>query len=112
MKKQKLTKGLMSFALIACGMTMVHADPEWRITALTPEYILVQADSSKDENKAFFADERHETETKNKRDWQIARIYVAIQQDVEAKVRKPVADSMSTNPALSVEPVLSPVQPS
>ena len=98
MKKQKLTKGLMSFALIACGMTMAHADPEWRITALTPKYILVQADSSKDENKAFFADERHETETKNKRDWQIARIYVAIQQDVEAKVRKPVADSMSTIP--------------
>ena len=71
---------------------------QWRVTALTPEYILVQADGSQDENKAFFADERCRNIDPKLQDWQVRRLYAAIQNDVEKAVRAPLAESIKKIP--------------
>ena len=53
---------------------IAHADVKWKVAALTPEYILVQADGADDESAAFFADPRQaELEGAKMADWQLAR---------------------------------------
>ena len=71
---------------------------EWHITALTPEYVLVQADGSDDENKVFLADDRYRNVEPGMQDWQIGRLYAIIQGDVEKRVRAPLAESMKKIP--------------
>ena len=64
---------------------------EFRVTALTPEYILFQGDCSADENAAFFADPRFEESKSAGADWQIRRKRVALHEDIVKKVREPFA---------------------
>ena len=47
--------------IMAAAVAVVAANAaEFRVAALSPEYILVQGDCSQDENAAFFADSRFE----------------------------------------------------
>ena len=89
----------IGMAIAVCAAAIGEArSAEWRVTALTPEYILVQADGSADENKAFFADERYRNIDSKLQDWQIRRLYVTIHDDVEKSHRAPLAESMKTIP--------------
>ena len=69
---------------------------EFRVTALTPEYILVQGDCSADENAAFFADPRFEESKSAGADWQIRRKRVALHEDIVKKVREPFAEKLKS----------------
>ena len=71
---------------------------EFRATALTPEYILVQGDCSADESAAFFADPRA-AEAKNAgQDWQVRRAQLALHQDIEKTVREPFTKKIKAIP--------------
>ena len=73
----------------------VHGEVKWKITALTPEYILVQADGSDDESTAFFADPRQAELVGSKlQEWQLARKRTEIQRDVEKNVRQVIVDKI------------------
>ena len=65
---------------------------EFRATALTPEYILVQGDCSADESAAFFADPRAEKAKNAGQDWKVQREQLALHQDIEKTVRVPFAE--------------------
>ena len=71
---------------------------EFRATALTPEYILVQGDCSADESAAFFADPRAEEAKKAGQDWKVRREQLALHQDIEKTVRAPFAEKMKAIP--------------
>ena len=71
---------------------------EFRATALTPEYILVQGDCSAEESAAFFADPRAEEAKNAGKDWQVRRAQLALHQDIEKTVREPFAEKMKANP--------------
>lgn len=89
----------LGLAVAVCGAALGNLSAaEWRVTALTPEYILVQADGSDDENKVFLSDERYANIDTKMQDWQIRRLYAVIQGDVEKAVRAPLAESMKTIP--------------
>jgi hypothetical protein len=91
MKKLIIALALASASIIA------HAEIKWKVTALTPEYILVQADGSDEESVAFFADSRQaELETAKMADWQLARKRLAIHQDVEKTVRDKLAEKIKS----------------
>ena len=83
MKKLLVAVAALSF------VPFVHGEVKWKITALTPEYILVQADGSDDESTAFFADPRQAELIGSKlQEWQLARKRTEIQRDVEKNVRQ------------------------
>lgn len=82
---------------IAAAASAAAFAVEWKLTALTPEYILVQADGSDDESIAFFADSRQgELENSKMADWQLARKRLAIHQDVEKNVRQKLAEKIKS----------------
>ena len=87
-------------AFIAAHAILVPAcfAGEFRATALTPEYILVQGDSSADEIAAYFADPRAEEAKKAGQDWQVRRKQLVLHEDVEKKVRAPFAEKMKAIP--------------
>ena len=90
-------KKLIVAAAALCLAPFVYGDVKWKITALTPEYILVQADGSDAESAAFFADSRQaELEGAKIADWQLARKRLAIHQDVEKSVRSALADKIKS----------------
>ena len=62
---------------------------QWRVTALTPEYLLVQADITDEESTAFFADPRTEEALRTTPDWK-ARL---------ARIGVPVPDGAPADPA-------------
>ena len=75
---EKMNKMRVGMAIAACSLAFGGLNAaEWRLTALTPEYILVQADGSADENKVFLADERYRNIDSRMQDWQIRRLYRA-----------------------------------
>lgn len=73
---------------------------EFRATALTPEYILVQGDCSAEESAAFFADPRAEEAKNAGKDWQVRRAQLALHQDIEKTVREPFAEKMKAIPGV------------
>ena len=92
-----VTKIGMACALFALTATSSLAI-EWNIRALTPEYILVQADTSKDEQAAFFADERYQEDYGKIPNWKIANLFKEIFADVKKNVREPMVEQMKTIP--------------
>ena len=95
MRKTLLLPPLLAvFAACRCGAA------EFRITALTPEYILVQGDCSSDENAAFFADPRFEESKKAGPDWKVVRKRLELHEDIVKKVRGPFAESMKAIPGV------------
>ena len=95
MRKTLLLPPLLAvFAACRCGAA------EFRITALTPEYILVQGDCSSDENDAFFADPRFEESKKAGPDWKVVRKRLELHEDIVKKVRGPFAESMKAIPGV------------
>ena len=73
---------------------------EFRATALTPEYILVQGDCSADESAAFFADPRAEEAKNAGQDWQVRRKQLELHKDIEKTVREPFAEKMKAIPGV------------
>ena len=57
------------FAAAVAAAAATAGAAEFRVTALTPEYILVQGDCSDEESVAFFADERTAGALKVSPDW-------------------------------------------
>lgn len=96
-KSELITKIGIALVLFAYTATSSQA-VEWKITALTPEYILVQADTSKDEQVAFFADERYKDDYGKTPDWKIANLFRDIFADVRKNVREPMAEQMKSIP--------------
>lgn len=80
--------------LAAVTVSLSASAAEFRVTALTPEYLLVQGDCSADENAAFFADPRFEESKSAGADWQIRRKRVALHEDIVKKVREPFAEKL------------------
>ncbi len=80
-----------AFSLACCA-------GEFRTTAITPEYILVQGDCSADESAAYFADPRAEEAKKAGKDWQVRSKQLALHQDIEKTVRAPFAEKMKSIP--------------
>ena len=73
---------------------------EYRITALTPEYLLVQGDCWEDENAAFFADPMAAKAKDAKPEWKMQRARLEIHQKVEKEVREPFAAKMKAIPGV------------
>jgi hypothetical protein len=71
---------------------------EFRVTALTPEYLLVQADITDDESAAFFADERTADAFAISPDWKQRQALQAIHEDVQKNVREPFAAKLRDIP--------------
>ena len=71
---------------------------QWRVTALTPEYLLVQADITDDESAAFFANVRTAEALKISPDWKQRQALQAIHEDVQKNVREPFAAKMKEIP--------------
>ena len=88
----------MLAAACAAALASACGAGEFRATALTPEYILVQGDSSADESATYFADPRAGEAKKAGKDWQVARKRLALHEDVEKKVRAPFAGKMKSIP--------------
>ena len=84
--------GRFYFAAAAVLGAISAGAAEFRVTALTPEYMLVQGDCSEDENAAFFADSRYKA-SKNP-DWKIAQARLALHEDVRRRVREPLVAKM------------------
>ena len=81
----------------ALSATMARA-AEFRVTALTPEYILVQGDCSDDESAAFFADERTAGAFMTSPDWKQRQELLAIHEDVQKNVREPFVAKLKDIP--------------
>ena len=84
------TTPIILFAVAVVAATVNGA--EFRATALTPEYILVQGDCSAEESAVFFADPRAEEAKNAGKDWQVRRAQLALHQDIEKAVREPFAE--------------------
>ena len=84
-------------AILAAIALNAHA-VQWRVTALTPEYLLVQADITDDESAAFFADGRTAEALKISPDWKQRQALQAIHEDVQKNVREPFAAKMKEIP--------------
>ena len=83
----------------AAALIVLNADAvQWRISALTPEYLLVQADITDEESAAFFADGRTAEALRISPDWKQRQALQVIHEDVQKTVREPFAAKMKEIP--------------
>lgn len=94
-KKSKLTRWAF---LLLIGCIADAQAVEWKITALTPKYILVQADITQDEQVAFASEPRVAEVINEPRNWKIDKLFREVQAEMEKNVRAPFAESLKTIP--------------